>query len=240
MNLNKIVIALVTCAVLAGTVQAKPKDRPRPGDSFREGDYVEPRHEKPEKRGWFSWGRRPAPPPKPAPRPTPPPPPPAPRPTPPPPPPKPVPPPPAPVVIIPGYRPGHHGHALQHVAARTAYAAWPLLIQGSLYSATSIPEVLQYNMRNGISATFSLEENTTTGYTWFARYHSNDCYVTVDHRGPAVAGPVLTGAPGSAFISVRPLHPGDTIIELIYARRWEWEKGEEPAKVLQLFVHVDP
>ena len=93
-------------------------------------------------------------------------------------------------------------------------------------------------MRNFSATDFDLEENTTTGYTWFARYDSTYCNVSIVHYAASGFGAV--GTPGKANIKITAKYPGDTLVEFIYARRWEWEQGVAPNKVIQLYVHIDP
>ncbi len=243
-NLTKLAVIFALTASTALLAQPKgwvPGDKPhshkgpeRHGqgyDTFREGDYVEPRHHAP--------GPAPRPLPRPAPRPLPPP---APRPLPPPAPrpaphhaPRPVPPPPH-RGPAPGYRPGHHGLFHSHPHDRAFYSTWRFLRHHDFFRFDVLPSTLQIAMRNFTATDFDLEENTTTGYTWFARFDSTYCDVSIVHHGSVG----LPGAPGKANIRISAKNPGDTLVEFIYARRWEWEQGIAPNKVIQLYVHIEP
>lgn len=111
----------------------------------------------------------------------------------------------------------------------------------SYFTFNSLPTQLQVNIEEDDDIEFELEENTTTGYTWFARYDPRYVDVDIDHKRPKrYFWPIYTGLPGRAEIEIEGRHPGDTMVELIYARRWEWEKGIAPANVIQLFVHIRP
>lgn len=97
-------------------------------------------------------------------------------------------------------------------------------------------------MRDDSDVEFRLEENTSTGYSWFARYDPRFCKVDIEHKitKKVFWGGHVSGVPGVAEIEIEAEAPGDTMVELIYARRHEWERGEEPEKVIQIFIHIDP
>ena len=245
-NLTKMAVTIVLKASTALLAQPKgwvPGDKqpPRKGperhgqgyDTFREGDYHEPKNRPAAPQPH----RGPAPAPAPiAPRP------PAPRPFVPAPHPAPIPAPrPAPMPHhrgpAPDYRPGHHGLFHSHPHEREFYRTWRFLRSHDFFRFDVLPSTLQIAMRNFTATDFDLEENTTTGYTWFARYDSTYCDVSIVHHG---ANGLLPGAPGKANIRISAKYPGDTLVEFIYARQWEWERGVAPAKVIQLYVHIDP
>lgn len=97
---------------------------------------------------------------------------------------------------------------------------------------------MRYNLRPGDKVIFYLEENTTTGYTWFARYDNYLLDIDIEHQGGRSFWG-FTGEPGRAEIKIRGLRPGHTVVELVYARSWEWNNGGAPAKVVQLFLDMD-
>ncbi|MBO4345992.1 MAG: protease inhibitor I42 family protein, partial [Victivallales bacterium] len=138
----------------------------------------------------------------------------------------------------PDYRPGHHGLFHSRPFERDYYRSWRFLRSHDFFRFDVLPSTLQIAMRNFTATEFDLEENSTTGYSWFARYDSTYCNVAITHYAPAGFG--IVGNPGKANIRITAKYPGDTLVEFIYARRWEWEQGAAPDKVIQLFVHVDP
>ena len=90
------------------------------------------------------------------------------------------------------------------------------------------------DLHTGKKIIFYFEENTTTGYTWFARYDANIVDVDIEHQGGGFFG--FAGAPGRAEIKIRGRNEGYTVVELVYARGWEWTNGAAPAKVVQIFI----
>ena len=218
--------------------QRKPPEKHGQGyDTFREGDYVEPRHNDrrppapaPGPQPQHGPGPKPQHGPAPAPHPAPPPhhgPAPVPHPAP--------PPHHGPAA---DYRPGHHGPFHSHPHERDFYRTWRILRSREFFKFDVLPSTLQIAMRNFTATDFDLEENTSTGYTWFARYDSTYCDVSIVHH--AASGFGFVGRPGRANIKLSAKYPGDTLVEFIYARRWEWEQGVAPNKVIQLYVHIDP
>ena len=125
-----------------------------------------------------------------------------------------------------------------HPHDRDFYRTWRFLQLHDFFRFDVLPSTLQIAMRNFTATDFDLEENTTTGYTWFARYDSSYCDVSIVHHGASGFG--FVGRPGRANIKISAKYPGDTLVEFIYARRWEWERGVAPDKVIQLYVHKDP
>ncbi|MBQ7178649.1 MAG: protease inhibitor I42 family protein, partial [Victivallales bacterium] len=94
--------------------------------------------------------------------------------------------------------------------------------------------LMRYNLRPGDKVIFYLEENTTTGYTWFARHDPYIVDVDIEHQGRGFLG--FVGGPGRAEIKIRGRREGFTVVELVYARSWEWTNGAAPAKVVQIFI----
>ena len=200
----------------------RPKEPQRHGqgyDTFREGDYKPGRDDRRDDRRDPHHGPVPIPAPRPAPPPHH----------------GPVPPPhrygpPA------DYRPGHHGifHSRPH--DRDFYRTWRFLRHHDFFRFDVLPSNLQIVMRNFTATDFDLEERSSTGYTWFARYDATFCDVSIVHQNASG----FVGGPGRANIRLSAKYPGDTLVELIYARRWEWDRGALPEKVIQLYVHIDP
>jgi len=139
----------------------------------------------------------------------------------------------------PDYRPGYHGFELERPHHRDFYRAWPFVTSKYYYMYESIPQNMQIALDEDDVFEFKLEENATTGYSWFARYDPGMCKVDIEHKAARKQG-WRTGAPGVAEIEIEAKAPGDTVVELIYARRWEWEQGQAPAKVIQVFLHINP
>jgi len=84
-------------------------------------------------------------------------------------------------------------------------------------------------------ATFTLQENVTTGFRWMAKYDSKLCKVEIGHRGPENrGGEPLCGAPGKAVITVTLLTDAPADLTLEYRR--PWEKDTPPAKILYYAV----
>ena len=42
-----------------------------------------------------------------------------------------------------------------------------------------------------------------------------------------------------AEVEIEARRPGNTIVELVYARPNEWDLGNDPQKVIQIFVHIE-
>ena len=122
---------------------------------------------------------------------------------------------------------------------RGFYQSWIELHRKHSYGYDEIPSAMQCRMRPGQSVTFYFEENTTTGYTWFARYDPRMLDVEIDHKGPSSNMFGFAGAPGRAKIKIKSRFQGYTVVEIIHARYWEWANDIAPAKVVQLFIQSE-
>ncbi|MBQ6352404.1 MAG: protease inhibitor I42 family protein [Lentisphaeria bacterium] len=111
----------------------------------------------------------------------------------------------------------------------------PLLSVTAAEPATAEPQILAIRVEKDRKGTINLQENTTTGFRWMAKYDSNLCKVEITHRGPENPGDTpLCGAPGRAIITVTLLT--DTPADLTLEYRRPWEKDTPPAKILYYAV----
>ncbi len=136
----------------------------------------------------------------------------------------------------PDYRPGYFGFALPRPWPREYYRTWKY-VEKKVYRYNAVSDMMQYHLDPGDKLEFSLEENPSTGYLWFARYDKDDVNVSIDHESTRKMR--KAGVPGIAEIEIKSRRRGDTVVELIYARKWEWDQGVPPAKVIQLFIYSD-
>ncbi|MBP5322003.1 MAG: hypothetical protein J6334_13585, partial [Kiritimatiellae bacterium] len=161
--------------------------------------------------------------------------------------PKPQPPKPAPgpghhhaVDRTPNYRPGHFGHQLARPHSdRNFYRNWVAVRPGYRYTMSTVNQqmsaLLYLNGQRNLA--FQFEESAGTGYEWFVRCDPTYCAVSVTHQQTrSFFG--LVGGPQYADINIQAIYPGDTVVELIYARRWEWERGVAPLKVVQVYLQI--
>lgn len=96
-------------------------------------------------------------------------------------------------------------------------------------------QLLVLRIEKGKSATITLRENITTGFSWAAKYDAKLCKVEIVHRGPEnTGGEPLCGAPGKAVVTVTLL--ADAPADLVLEYRRPWEKDSPPAKVLYYAV----
>ena len=121
------------------------------------------------------------------------------------------------------------------------YYSWNLLTRDGFYRFDALNENYRLVVHKHKTISFRLEENGSTGFTWFARVSDSKVGVSIDHQQvvPAYGGAPMVGVPGCAEISIKGRHHGNAMVELIYARPWEWQKGAVPARVIRLFVEVD-
>ena len=91
-------------------------------------------------------------------------------------------------------------------------------------------------MEPGQTISFYVEENTTTGFAWFARYDIRMLEIEIEHKSPSSNFFGFVGTPGRAKVKIRSLCEGYTVFELIYARTWEWSQDIAPAKVVQILI----
>lgn len=113
------------------------------------------------------------------------------------------------------------------------------LKNGASFKSGDIPRVVETRLGDGESVSFTLFENVTTGYQWFASGATNACPATIDHRGPSrpkTGEPIPCGAPGSAVVSIKRLAdaPSPSVVKLEYKRAWE--KNVEPAFSIEVRV----
>ncbi len=111
------------------------------------------------------------------------------------------------------------------------------LKNGAVFNRGDPPKALEARLADGETVCFTLSENATTGYQWFASCDTNECTVAVEHRGPAkpkAGEPVPCGAPGSAAVSItrKPSAPSPVTAKLEYKRGWE--KNVEPIHVIEV------
>ena len=96
-------------------------------------------------------------------------------------------------------------------------------------------QLLALRVEKGKSATITLRENITPGFSWTAKYDAKLCKVEIAHRGPENIGrEPLCGAPGKAVVTVTLLT--DAPADLVLEYRRPWEKDTPPAKVLYYAV----
>ena len=140
---------------------------------------------------------------------------------------------PAPVVV---YRPGHKNHPLQPPKERDHYKDWAPLHHKKFYRSGEAPTMLQVSMRVGQEVEFKLEEKTGDGLKWFARCDPSIVDVDVEHERPRWYKFSRTAY---SEVEIEARRPGNTIVELVYARPNEWDRGDAPHKVVQIFVHIE-
>ena len=140
---------------------------------------------------------------------------------------------PAPAVV---YRPGHKNHPLQPPKERDHYKDWAPLRHKAYYRSGEAPTMLQVSMRVGQEVEFKLEEKTGDGLKWFARHNPSIVDVDVDHERPHW---YQFSRKAYSEVEIEARRPGNTIVELVYARPNEWDLGNDPQKVIQIFVHIE-
>ena len=142
---------------------------------------------------------------------------------------------PAPVPVV-VYRPGHKNHPLQPPKERDHYKDWAPLHHKKYYRSGEAPTMLQVSMRVGQEVEFKLEEKTGDGLKWFARCDPSIVDVDVDHERPHW---YQFSRKAYSEVEIEARRPGNTIVELVYARPNEWDLGNDPQKVIQIFVHIE-
>ena len=151
-------------------------------------------------------------------------------------PPKPQPPKPQPPKPEPNFF-GHHNHPLEKPLERSHYINWHNVQRNQFYGYSTVHETMQVHLRGREEIEFKIEEQRHDDYRWFARYDSTLIKVDVDHKKGR--GFFFGRTPDYAEIEIEGKFPCDTIVELVYAKKHAWEKGEPPVKVIRVFVHVD-
>ena len=134
------------------------------------------------------------------------------------------------------YRPGHKNHPLQPPKERAHYKDWKPVKHKQFYKLNAAPGMMQVSMRVGQEVEFKLEEKIGDGLRWFARYDSSMVDVDVEHEGRHWYN---FGRTAHSEVEIEAHRPGNTMVELVYARPNEWDRGDDPLKVVQIFVHVE-
>ena len=134
------------------------------------------------------------------------------------------------------YRPGHKINPLRDPREREHYKDWGALRHKHYYKLAEAPERLQVSMLVGQEVEFKLEEHVGDGLKWFARFNPGLVDVDVDHEHPKW---YKFGSKAQSEVEIEARHPGNTLVELVYARPGEWDRGEAPQKVVQIFVHIE-
>ena len=132
---------------------------------------------------------------------------------------------------------GHHDHPLEKPHDRNHYNDWHRVQRNQFYRYGIVNETMQIHLHGREEFEFKIEEERRDDYRWFARYDSTLIKVDVDHKKGR--GFFFGRTPDYAEIEIEGKFPCDTIVELVYARKHAWEKGEPPKKVIRVFVHVD-
>ena len=124
---------------------------------------------------------------------------------------------------------------------RSYYHSWGVLVGDGFYRFDALNENYRVELHKHRTISFRLEENASTGFTWFARVSDSKVGVSIDHQQvvPTYGGAPMVGVPGCAEISIKGRHHGDALVELIYARPLEWQRGAVPARVIRLYVDVN-
>ena len=139
---------------------------------------------------------------------------------------------PAPVVE---YKPGHKNHPLRPPKERDHYNDWKPVHHKKFYRSGEAPTMMQVSMRVGQEVEFKLEEKIGDGLKWFARCDASMVDVDVDHERTRW----WFGRTSYSEVEIEARRPGNTIVELVYARPGEWDLGNDPQKVIQIFVHIE-
>ena len=147
----------------------------------------------------------------------------------------PAPPKPAPAPVV-EYRPGHKNHPLRPPKERDHYKDWAPLHHKRFYRSGEAPTMMQVSMRVGQEVEFKLEEKTGDGLKWFVRCDPSIVDVDVEHERPRWYKFSRTAY---SEVEIEARRPGNTIVELVYARPNEWDLGNDPQKVIQIFVHIE-
>ena len=134
------------------------------------------------------------------------------------------------------YRPGHKNHPLRPPRERDHYKDWAPLHHKQFYKIVEAPEMMQVSMRVGQEVELKLEERIGDGLKWFARHDPTIVDVDVDHERPRW---YRFGSTAHSEVEIEARRPGNTIVELVYARPNEWDIGNDPQKVIQIFVHIE-
>ena len=149
---------------------------------------------------------------------------------------KPAAPQPAPPKPVVEYRPGHKNHPLQPPKEREHYKDWAPLRHKKFFRSGEAPTMMQVSLRVGQEVEFKLEEKIGDGLKWFARCDASMVDVDVDHERPHW---YKFNRTAYSEVEIEARRPGNTMVELVYARPNEWDRGDDPQKVIQIFVHIE-
>ena len=133
------------------------------------------------------------------------------------------------------YKPGHKNHPLRPPKERDHYKDWKPLHHKTFFRSGEAPTMMQVSMRVGQEVEFKLEEKIGDGLKWFARCDASMVDVDVDHERTRW----WFGRTSYSEVEIEARRPGNTIVELVYARPGEWDQGHDPQKVIQIFVHIE-
>lgn len=125
---------------------------------------------------------------------------------------------------------------------RYYYDSWIILEQNTIYATQQLPEQMRIRIACGNYVEFELEDNPDTAYQWMASYDA--WYSRIDIIQPPKDSKrlpqFLSSKVGKATIQIEALNPGTTMVELFYTRPWEFERGDNPAKRIQLYLEITP
>ena len=125
---------------------------------------------------------------------------------------------------------------------RYYYDSWILVQENSSYTRVQLPEQMRIQVACGNLLEFELEENPDTAFQWMASYDAYYSRIDIIHppkEDKSFMQRLFSNA-GKASIQIEALNPGTTMVELIYIRPWEFERGDNPAKRIQLYLDIAP
>lgn len=125
---------------------------------------------------------------------------------------------------------------------RYYYDSWILVQENTTYTRVQLPEQMRIQVACGNYVEFELEENPDTAYQWMASYDAWYSRIDIIHppKEDKSLLQFLFSKPGKATIQIEALNPGTTMVELICIRPWEFERGDNPAKRIQLYLDIAP
>ena len=125
---------------------------------------------------------------------------------------------------------------------RYYYDSWILLERNTIYTTQQLPEQMRMQIACGNYVEFELEDNPDSAYQWMASYDAY--YSRIDIIQPPKDSKrlpqFLSSKTGKATIQIEALNPGTTMVELFHIRPWEFERGDNPAKRIQLYLEITP
>ncbi len=125
---------------------------------------------------------------------------------------------------------------------RYYYDSWILVQKNTRYTQFQLPEQLRITIGCGNFLEFELEKIPNTGYRWMASYDAYFSRIDIIHprnNNKSLHQSMFSDA-GKATVQIETLNPGTTMVELIYIRPWEFERGDEPAKRIQILLDIAP